>query len=271
MNVSLYQAAAAMNANQRWQEMITENLASASAPGGRKEDVSFSDVEAEAECRRRQEPRECVIFIPSATASINFQQGQTMPTGNANDLAIDGKAFFEVQMPNGSKAYTRDGEFQFNAQGQLVTKQGYLVMGDGGPIQMDPNNGAPMTVSASGDVSQGDQSKGHLRIMEFTNPGKLTPMTQGLFSANQPGVQPLPSTTSNVRQGYLEGSNTTPTLQMSNLITSMRMFEANQKVITMQDDRMGRGHQRFGRPVIFSYAALSLLRRCRDGIPADEP
>jgi flagellar basal-body rod protein FlgF len=239
MNVSLYQAAAAMNANQRWQEMITENLASASAPGGRKEDVSFSDVEA-GRVPGAAGAAGMRYFIPSATASINFQQGQTMPTGNANDLAIDGKAFFEVQMPNGSKAYTRDGEFQFNAQGQLVTKQGYLVMGDGGPIQMDPNNGAPMTVSASGDVSQGDQSKGHLRIMEFTNPGKLTPMTQGLFSANQPGVQPLPSTTSNVRQGYLEGSNTTPTLQMSNLITSMRMFEANQKVITMQDDRMGR-------------------------------
>lgn len=239
MNVSLYQAAAAMNANERWQDMITENLASTSAPGSRKQEISFSDVEA-GRVPGTAGLTGAQYFMPTARTSLNFQQGEMTPTGNATDLAIDGKAFFEVQLPNGKRAYTRDGEFQINAQNQLVTKQGYLVMSDNGPVQLDPNNSAPITISANGDISQGDRSQGHLRLVEFAEPGKLSALTQGLFVANKPGNVPLPTTTSTVRQGYLEASNTTPTMQMSSLITSMRMFEADQKVITMQDDRMGK-------------------------------
>jgi len=239
MNVSLYQAAAAMNANERWQDMITENLATTSAPGSRKQEISFSDVAA-GRVPGSSGASGAQYFMPMAHTSINFQQGEMAPTGNATDLAIDGRAFFEVQLPNGKKAYTRDGEFQINAQNQLVTKQGYLVMSDNGPVQLDPNNSSPITVSANGDISQGDRSQGHLRLVEFPDPNKLSALGPGLFVANKLDTVPLPATSAMVRQGYLEASNTTPTMQMSSLITSMRMFEANQKVITMQDDRMGK-------------------------------
>src|SRR6266536_6031406 len=130
MNVSLYQAAAAMNANSRWQEVIAENLAGSSIPGSRKQDVSFSAVSA------GMAPGLAGLHgggfvMPMSTATVNFQQGTLRPTTLPTDLAIEGPGFFEVQLPNGSHGFTRDGELQLNAQGQLVTKQGYLVLGDG--------------------------------------------------------------------------------------------------------------------------------------------
>ncbi len=239
MNVSLYQAAAAMNANARWQELITENLAAGSVPGFRKREISFSAVQAGLDPTAPNINGSNYV-IPSASASINFQAGETRATGNQMDFAIEGPGFFEVQLPNGSRAYTRDGEFHPNAQGQLVTKQGYTLLGDGGPLQLDPNSSAPVTVSPTGDLSQGDQTRGRIRLVEFNQPQSLTTIGDGYFLADRPGVQPVAATASAMRQGFLEGANTSPTAEMASLITAMRLFEANQKVLQAQDDRMGR-------------------------------
>jgi flagellar basal-body rod protein FlgG len=239
MNVSLYQAAAAMNAQARWQEVITQNLAAGSVPGYRKQDVSFSAVQAGLD------PTSANLvgsryLIPAATAATNFEGGEIRATGNQMDFAIEGPGFFEVQLAGGQHGYTRDGEFSLNAQGQLVTKQGYVVLGDGGPIQMDPNSSSPITVSASGDVSQGDQARGHIHVVEFSQPRSLTSIGGGYFLADHAGANPATASTSTIRQGFLEASNSSPTVQMASLITAMRMFEANQKVLQMQDERMGR-------------------------------
>jgi flagellar basal body rod protein FlgG len=239
MNVSLYQAAAAMNAQARWQEMITNNLSSGAAPGYRKQDVSFSAVQAgiDPTALNRTGQR---YWIPSATAATNFNPGELRATGNPLDCAIEGSGFFEVQLPDGSRAYTRDGEFHLSAQGQLVTKLGYNVLSDGGPVQLDPNNPAPITISATGEVSQSDQVKGRIRLVEFSQPQSLTSIAGGYFRADPAVAQPISSTASSVRQGFLEASNASPTAEMASLITSMRLFEANQKVLQTQDDRMGR-------------------------------
>jgi len=237
MNVSLCQAAAAMNANARWQEVIAENLAGASVPGSRKQDVSFSAIAAGLP---QAASKGAGYVMPTCTTAVNFQQGTLRPTGLPTDLGIEGPGFFEVQLPDGRHAFTRDGELQLNAQGRLVTKQGYLVMSDGGPLQVDPTNSSPISVSASGEVSQGDGLKGRIRLVEFSQPNLLQPIGAGCFVANTPGAQPLPAQSSQLRQGFLEGANTSPTTEMSSLIMAMRMFEANQKVMQMQDDRMGR-------------------------------
>jgi len=239
MNVSLYQAAAAMNAQARWQELITQNLAASAAPGYRKQDVSFSTVQAGLDPSAAN-MNGLGYVIPAATASTNFQEGEMRATGNMLDFGIEGPGFFEVQLPNGSKAYTRDGELHLNSQGQLVTKQDYNVLGDGGPIQLDPSNPAPITMSASGDISQGDQPKGHVRLVEFSQLNSLTSIGGGYFLAGSSGAQPVAATASTLRQGFLEASNSSPTAEMASLITSMRLFEANQKVLQTQDDRMGK-------------------------------
>jgi flagellar basal-body rod protein FlgG len=239
MNVSLYQAAAAMNAQARWQELISQNLASGFVPGFRKQEVSFSAVQAGLDPTTPGVSGMRYV-MPAATAVTNFREAVMRATGNPMDFAIEGPGMFEVQLPNGTRAYTRDGEFQLNAQGQLVTKQGYLVLTENGPVQTDPNGSTSLTVSATGEVSQGDQMRGRIRLVEFNQPHLLTAIGDGYFLADQPGVLPVTATTSSIRQGILEASNASPTTEMTSLITSMRLFEANQKVLQMQDERMGR-------------------------------
>jgi fagellar hook-basal body proteins len=236
-----------MNAQMRWQELIVGNLSAGSVPGFRKREISFSAVEAglpSSAVNRTTMPN----VMPAARAEVNFLPGQLKPTRNQLDFALEGPGFFEVQMPNGTKAYTRDGEFHLNSAGQLTTKQGYTVLSDLGPLQFDPNNGGAITVSSNGFVSQGSDVKGTIRLVEFNDPHGLTPISQGYFLADKEGLEPLAAETTSVRQGHLEASNTSPTAEMASLITSMRMFEANQRVLQMQDERMGKVITELGHP-----------------------
>jgi len=247
MNVSLYEAASAMNAQSRWQELITQNLASGSIPGFRKQEISFAAVEAglDPTAGGLGAPR---YVIPSASAAINFQPGEIRASRNPMDFALEGPGFFEVQLPNGSRAYTRDGELHLSAQGQLVTKQGYTVMGDGGPLQFDATTGGTITVSPNGDVTQGDEVRGRIRLAEFNDPRTLTAIGQGYFLADKPEALPVTATATVVQQGFLEAANTSPAAEMASLITAMRMFEANSRVLQMQDERMGRVISELGNP-----------------------
>ena len=114
MNVSLYQAASALNANERWQEVITENLAASSIPGYKKQDLSFSAVQSGV-MQKTASGSAPAFSLPRITSATNFQPGELEPTGGKTDVALDGSGFFVVQTPNGTSAYTRDGEFQTNA------------------------------------------------------------------------------------------------------------------------------------------------------------
>src|SRR5437764_128357 len=150
MNVSLYQAAAALNANSRWQESIAENLAASSIPGFKKQELSFSAIAGGMMSASTQHPQR--FALPHAATATNFSAGELKFTGAKTDVALEGHGFFAVQMPDGTTAYTRDGEFQMNASGQLVTKQGHPVLGEAGPIQLDPTTSAPVSISATGEV-----------------------------------------------------------------------------------------------------------------------
>ncbi len=249
MNVSLYQAAAAMNANARWQEVVSENLSSSAYPGFKKQELSFSAIEAG---KLAANPATGLgglrsWSIPSTTSTTNFTTGEVLPTGNPLDFGLEGTGFFEVQMPDGTSAYTRDGEFKLDTKGHLVTKQGFLVLGDSGPLQFDSTNAAPITISPTGEVAQGTDAKGRLKLVDFPEPGMLNPAGSGFFLA-QPGALPLPAATTSVCQGSLESSNTSSLNEMANLISSLRMFEANQRVIQSQDERMGRVIADLGNP-----------------------
>ena len=150
-----------MNANAQWQEAISENLAAASIPGFKKQDLSFEAVQAGMMSSANPDPR-VQFAMPRFSASTNFTPGALRPTGVSTDVAIEGKGFFSVQMPDGGTGYTRDGEFHVNASGQLTTKQGFPVLGDSGPIQIDPNIGGSITISNSGEISQGAVIRGKL-------------------------------------------------------------------------------------------------------------
>ncbi|HTD65793.1 MAG TPA: flagellar hook-basal body protein [Candidatus Limnocylindria bacterium] len=249
MNVSFYQAAAAMNANARWQELISENLAAGSVPGFKKQEMSFAAIQAglmpHGDITRAGAP--LPSMLPTSAAFTNFSGGELKTTGVKTDVAIEGPGFFEVQLPSGGRAYTRDGEFQLNAQSQLVTKQGFLVLGENGPLQFDANNG-PISISPDGDISQGADIKGSLKVVNFNNPKLLTQVGGGLFEARDANLQPVTAAKATLRQGWLEGSNTSATAEMANMITAMRSFEANQKVVQLQDERLGRMITELGTP-----------------------
>ena len=131
MNVSLYQAAAAMNAASRWQELVSENLSAASVPGFKKGELSFAAVQAGLPAHGVSGTH---YVIPRATPGVNFQPGEMRATGSKTDVAIEGSGFFEVRLPDGSLAYTRDGEFHLSGEGQLTTKEGYVVLSESGPV-----------------------------------------------------------------------------------------------------------------------------------------
>ena len=247
MNVSLFQAAAALNASSRWQEVISENLASSSIPGFKKQELSFAAVQTGTmPATTALGPQ--AYSLPRAQAATSFVPGEIKATGSKTDVAIEGAGFFEIQLANGASAYTRDGEFQINSQGQLVTKTGQPVIGDSGPIQLDRDNSSPLTISAGGQISQGTDSKGRIKVVDFDDPTLLTPIGSGQFLASQPGLQPREVTNPSVRQGYLEAANTSSVAEMAGLITAMRGFEANQHVIQLQDERMGRAITELGSP-----------------------
>jgi flagellar basal-body rod protein FlgF len=235
MNVSMYQAAAALHANVQWQEAIADNLASSSIPGFKKQELSFGAVESGIKTGATQR-----ASAPQSAIKTNFSSGELKFTGANTDVALEGKGFLQVQLPDGTTGYTRDGELRLSSTGQLITKQGYTVLGENGPIQFDTNNTMSITISSSGEVSQGSELKGKLQAVEFENPEQLTQIGHGCFLANNANVKSSPSTTTTFHQGYVETANTSSTMEMVHLISSMRSYEANQRVIQMQDERMGK-------------------------------
>ena len=240
MNVSLYQAASALSANERWQEAIAQNISAASVPGFKKQDVSFSAVEAGLQGVPKAGEATAKWVQPMSKTTTNFSQGELRASNKPTDMAIQGPGFFEVQRPDGSLAYTRDGEFAISANGELITKSGFPVQGQGGPISLDRNNPNPITVTEQGDVVQGSDVRGRLKIVDFGNPALLTQIGGGLFSPAQSGLQGTPATGSTVRSGYIEGANTSSMREMTDLIAVMRSSEANQRIIQVQDERMGK-------------------------------
>ncbi len=247
MNVSLFQAASALNANNRWQEVIADNLASSAVPGFKKQQLTTAAIKAGLMPGGNLGVLPKSFVLPKTATTTNFQLGQIKYTGNVNDVAIDGHGFLAVQLPTGATGYTRNGEFQVNSHGQLVTGEGYAVLGTDGPIQLNMQDPSPISISPSGQVSQGASIKGDLKLTDFDQPNLLTQISGGYFVAQNPALNALRST-STVRQGYLETSNTSTVSEMANLITATRGFEANQHVIQIQNDRLGKTISELGSP-----------------------
>lgn len=248
MNISLYQAASAMNNATQWQESIAENLAASSIPGFKKNDISFEAIQSGMYPIGRQTDRAPMMLLPSAVPITNFAQGDLRRDDLKTNFALQGPGFFQVQLPNSSTAYTRDGQFTVDGQGHLVTKEGYFVLGEGGPIQLDLKQGTEFTVGANGEVTQGNMTRGKLAITEFADLGKLARLSAGYFGDTDPGQNAHAASTTTVRQGFLEGANTSSMVEMANLLSAMRTFESNQRLVQLHDERMSRSIQELGSP-----------------------
>jgi flagellar basal body rod protein FlgG len=239
MNIGLYQSASALSALERWQDVVAQNVTSSQTTGYRKRTVNFSaqmSGELQSDPQGGDGAAMSTVF-PKVNTGINFTTGETQPTRRDYDVAIQGEGFFEVQMQDGTKAYTRSGEFNLRSDRTLVTTGGQEVLStSGAPIVLLPT-GDPLTINRDGTVVQGTTSLGKLAVQTFKDPSKLTPVAGGYFLAGA-GVQPEPVAAPELMQGYLEGSNVTPLREMVDMVLISRAYEANQKIISSFDQTM---------------------------------
>jgi flagellar basal-body rod protein FlgG len=181
----------------------------------------------------------------AVATSRTFTQGNLQQSSNPLDLAVQGAGFFELQMPDGTVGYTRDGSFQVNAQGQLVTNNGYPVQ----PGITIPANAQSVTVGTDGTVSASipgqalPQTLGQLQLANFVNPAGLEPKGQNIFgetaasgtpNAAAPGTNGLGT----LRQGFVETSNVNVVEELVAMIQTQRAYELNSKAIQTSDQML---------------------------------
>lgn len=230
----IYQGAAAMNALERWQSAIASNLASGSVAGYKKDETSFSS-QLSGKTQLTDDPISGGVsrVVPQATVRVSDSPGALRQTDKPLDLAIQGGGYFQVQAPNGDKGFTRNGEFHIDAKGTLITTQGEKVLGEKGPITVDPSLG-PVTVTRTGDVTQGETPIGKLALFDLSKSGELRRSGAGLLNPAD-GSTPNKMQKPEVIQGYVEESNVVPLQEMVNLISVSRAYEVSQKLITTID------------------------------------
>jgi len=175
----------------------------------------------------------------------DFTQGQLQPTGNPLDLALEGKGFMCIETAGGER-YTRNGEFTRNSEGYLVTKEGNMVLGEKGAIQI---NGETSSINEKGEVLVDGALIDKLKLVDFKDYELLRKEGDGLIKiADEIDVQEnLTETKSILRQGYIEGSNVNSVREMVDMLTMLRSFEGNQKVLKAYDEMLGKSVNELGR------------------------
>jgi flagellar basal-body rod protein FlgG len=182
-----------------------------------------------------------------SASTRNFSQGNLQQTGNNLDMAIKGQGFFQIQLPDGSTAYTRDGSFQLDAAGQIVTANGHVLQ----PGITIPANAQSVTVAADGTVNvtlptqAAPQSVGQLQLATFINPGGLDPRGQNLYAETAASGTPTSGAPGadgrgGLMQGYVEGSNVNVVEELVSMIATQRAYELNSKAIQTTDQMLAR-------------------------------
>lgn len=172
-----------------------------------------------------------IAFVDAWMLQRDFTAGPITRTGNALDIAIDGEGFFAISTAEGD-AYTRDGRFTLDDQGQLVTRNGDPVLGDGGPIVLDPTLG-DVTITPEGAVMQGDTQAGRIRLVAFETPEALEKVGGNLWKAT--GEAPREPENSRLVSGSIEGSNVNAIVELTQMISISRAYETVSKMISQSD------------------------------------
>lgn len=248
-------AATGMLAQQRNVEVVSNNLANMNTTGYMRRRTEFQDLLYQNLRRAGSTSSENGEVVPTGVqlglgvklAGVYriHAQGNLSATDNPFDLAIQGRGFFQIEMPDGEIAYTRDGSFQLNAEGQIVTHDGYIVQ----PAVAIPQDAVDVTINQSGEVlvklqDQVDlQNAGQLQLAVFANDAGLEAVGSNLFRET-PGSggaligTPQSSGFGAILQGFLETSNVNAVEEITNLISAQRAYEMNSKVIQAADQMM---------------------------------
>jgi flagellar basal-body rod protein FlgF len=225
MDRMIYLSMSGAKATMQRQEVLANNLANVSTVGFRAELQAFRAVPV------RGDGASTRVYALETTTGYNPAAGNVTATGRNLDVAMQGNAWLAVQGLDGTEAYTRAGALDVNAEGQLVTKNGLAVLGDGGPITLPPNTQASIapdgTISAK-QANGGITPVGKLKLV--TPEAPLARGDDGLFRAAD-GDLPADAT-ARLQDGALEGSNVSAVETMVSMIAAARQFEAQMKMVT---------------------------------------
>jgi flagellar basal-body rod protein FlgG len=255
MTQALHIAKTGLDAQQTRMSVISNNLANASTTGFKRDKANFEDLLYQthrqpggATSEQTNLPSGLQVGTGARISSTTkqFTQGNLTQSGNALDVAINGRGFFEVLMPDGTSAYTRDGSFQINAEGELVTNSGYPVL----PGIQIPQGTQSITIAADGTVSAklADEAAevqiGALTLTDFVNPAGLQAAGENLFretGASGPpnGGQPGTNGVGLLVQGSLESSNVNVVEELVSMIEAQRAYELNAKAVSTTDQMLG--------------------------------
>lgn len=249
-------AATGMSAQQQNIEVISNNIANINTTAFKRSRAEFTDLLYQTERLQGVANRGRDAIVPqgaqiglgvrmAAVRSLQMQ-GPLGQTGNSFDLAINGRGWFQISGPDNEILYTRSGSFSPNANGQLVTVDGYLI----NPAITVPNNAVSVNVSQSGLVSAiiagqtQPQQLGQLTTATFPNDAGLEALSGNLFRQTAASGTPVVGVPGDpgfgiIAQGYLESSNVDPVKELVSMISAQRAFELNSKVIQAVDDMAG--------------------------------
>jgi len=233
MESSTYIALSRQGGLRRQLDVVANNLANMNTAGFKSEKMMFVEhlERSQGGFRPISEKNSYVRDIATVR---DFSEGPLEQTGNPLDLAISGNGFFTIQTNTGNR-YTRNGHFELDQTGQLVTKAGDPVLTDSGnPIFFAPGD-TKIAVAKDGTVSTQNGSLGKLAIVDFKNEQQLRPGAGGLFA-----TQATPQKVQNpvINQGMLEGSNVAPIVEMANMITVNRTYDGVKNFLEREDERI---------------------------------
>ncbi|HEY0820909.1 MAG TPA: flagellar basal-body rod protein FlgG [Rhizobacter sp.] len=253
---SLWISKTGMEAQQTQLDHISHNLANSATNGYKKshavfEDLMYQNLRQAGANSSEQTTLPTGLQVGLGTRAVatsrSFSQGNLQQSSNPLDVAVRGAGFFEVQMPDGSTGYTRDGSFQVNAQGQLVTNNGYLVQ----PGITVPQNALSVSIAADGTVTASipnqtqPQTLGTLQLVNFVNPAGLDPKGQNLYAETAASGTPTAGTPGEnglgaLQQGFVETSNVNVVEELIGMIQTQRAYELNSKAIQTSDQMLQR-------------------------------
>jgi flagellar basal-body rod protein FlgG len=251
---SLWISKTGLDAQQTQMDVLSNNLANVNTTGFKRsravfEDLLYQNIRQPGAQSSQQTNMPTGLQIgtgvrPVATSRVHTQ-GNLQQTGNNLDMAINGAGFFQVQMPDGTSGYTRDGSFRVDAQGQLVTSNGFPVS----PAITIPPNAQSITIGQDGTVSVTQSGSaqpanvGTIQLANFTNPAGLESRGQNLFAETQASGAPNtanPGTNGHgtLSQGYVETSNVNVVEELVSMIQTQRAYEINSKAIQTSDQML---------------------------------
>ena len=256
MDRMIYTAMTGANAAQYRQQVLANNLANVSTNGFKRANAVFEDLMYQnlrqvgantAEQAELPTGLQVGLGVRTVATSRNFSQGSLQQSDNPLDIAVNGNGFFQVEMPDGTTAYTRDGSFKADAQGRIVTNSGYpLTAGITVPAEAQS-----ITVSSDGVVTvklpgnPAPQRVGAIELASFINPAGLEPMGQNLYaeslaSGNPINGAPNSAGMGSLMQGYVETSNVNVVQELVTMIQTQRAYEMNSKAIQTSDQMLQR-------------------------------